>query len=93
MAIYLLLALIFIALCSLGIYYLLRSLGNDGVEAAAPGSCRSGRCGVTPRPRTVVGEVPASALGVMPNGDSAGAETTPIDAITRADARSPNQTL
>jgi len=93
MAIYLLLALIFIALCSLGIYYLLRSLGNDGVEAAAPGSCRSGRCGVTPRPRTVVGEVAASDLRRLRQDDATTADATPIDPITRADARSPNQTL
>ena len=30
----------------IGIYLLLKSMGQDGVEAAAPGSCRSGRCGV-----------------------------------------------
>lgn len=28
------------------IYLLLRSMGEDGVEVAAPGSCKSGRCGV-----------------------------------------------
>jgi hypothetical protein len=28
------------------IYLLLRSMGQDGVEVAAPGSCKSGRCGV-----------------------------------------------
>ena len=28
------------------IYFLLKSMGQDGVEIAAPGSCRSGRCGV-----------------------------------------------
>ncbi|MCM2308103.1 MAG: hypothetical protein NDI91_11645 [Sulfuritalea sp.] len=28
------------------IYLLLKSMGQDGVEIAAPGSCRSGRCGV-----------------------------------------------
>ena len=28
------------------IYLLLKSMGQDGVEVAAPGSCRSGRCGV-----------------------------------------------
>lgn len=30
------------------IYVVLKSMGRDGIEAAAPGSCRSGRCGVTP---------------------------------------------
>ncbi|MDI6747411.1 MAG: hypothetical protein QMD17_09715 [Rhodocyclaceae bacterium] len=28
------------------IYFLLKSMGQDGVEVAAPGSCKSGRCGV-----------------------------------------------
>lgn len=28
------------------IYYLLRSMGQDGVEVAAPTSCKSGQCGV-----------------------------------------------
>ena len=28
------------------IYFILRSMGQDGVEIAAPGSCKSGRCGV-----------------------------------------------
>ncbi|HNA29641.1 MAG TPA: hypothetical protein PLL19_12025 [Thiobacillaceae bacterium] len=31
-----------------GVYWLLKSMGEDGVEAAAPGSCKSGRCGVAP---------------------------------------------
>jgi hypothetical protein len=26
--------------------FLLKSMGQDGVEIAAPGSCKSGRCGV-----------------------------------------------
>lgn len=29
------------------IYWLLKSMGESGIEAAAPGGCRSGRCGVT----------------------------------------------
>ena len=28
------------------IYLLLKRMGQDGVEVAAPGSCKSGRCGV-----------------------------------------------
>jgi len=28
------------------IYVLLESMGQNGVEVAAPGSCKSGRCGV-----------------------------------------------
>ena len=44
-----LIALIAIALliASVGaIYFLLKSMGQDGIEIAAPGSCKSGRCGV-----------------------------------------------
>lgn len=44
-----LIALVAIALliASVGaIYMLLKSMGQDGVEIAAPGSCKSGRCGV-----------------------------------------------
>ena len=44
-----LIALVAIALliASVGaIYFLLKSMGQDGVEIAAPGSCKSGRCGV-----------------------------------------------
>ncbi len=28
------------------IYLLLRNMGEEGIEVAAPGSCKSGRCGV-----------------------------------------------
>ncbi len=28
------------------IYALLRNMGEDGIEVAAPGSCKSGQCGV-----------------------------------------------
>jgi hypothetical protein len=44
-----LIAVLLIALCVVAIYLLLRSMGRGGIEAAAPGSCRSGRCGVQPR--------------------------------------------
>jgi hypothetical protein len=39
-------ALLVIPLAVFGIVLLLRSMGENGVEAAAPGSCKSGRCGV-----------------------------------------------
>lgn len=32
------------------IYLLLRSMGEEGTEVAAPGSCKSGRCGVRRAP-------------------------------------------
>ena len=44
-----LIAILLIAVCVVAIYLLLRSMGQGGIEAAAPGSCRSGRCGVHPR--------------------------------------------
>ena len=34
------------------IYLLLKSMGEDGVEIAAPGSCKRGRCGVQHRTTT-----------------------------------------
>jgi hypothetical protein len=41
------LAAIALLIASVGaIYFLLKSMGQDGVEIAAPGSCKSGRCGV-----------------------------------------------
>ncbi len=44
-----LIALVLLAASVAGVYLLLKSMGQDGVEAAAPGSCKSGRCGVQPR--------------------------------------------
>jgi uncharacterized protein (UPF0333 family) len=38
----LLIALVLIAVSVTGVYLLLKSMGRDGVEAAAPGSCKSG---------------------------------------------------
>jgi hypothetical protein len=43
--------LIFVAIIVLiaavgAIYLLLKNMGQDGIEAAAPGSCKSGKCGV-----------------------------------------------
>jgi hypothetical protein len=29
-----------------GIYLLLKNMGEEGIDIAAPGSCRRGRCGV-----------------------------------------------
>ena len=41
-------ALIVLAIAVGSIYWLLKSMGEDGIEVAAPGSCKSGRCGVKP---------------------------------------------
>lgn len=63
------------------IYWLLKSMGESGIEAAAPGSCRSGRCGVTPEKRPVGGNASSSS------------EDSMIGEITRKDALSHKQTL
>ncbi|MDD5364215.1 MAG: hypothetical protein PHR30_02645 [Gallionellaceae bacterium] len=44
-----LIALVLLLVSVVGVYLLLKSMGQDGVEAAAPGSCKSGSCGVQPR--------------------------------------------
>lgn len=64
-----------------GLYLLLKSMGEDGVEAAAPGSCKSGKCGVQPR---------------RPAGDAAqpvDEQYIQVDEIKRKDALSNNQLL
>ncbi len=43
-----LVAIVLLLVSVVGVYLLLKSMGQDGVEAAAPGSCKSGRCGVQP---------------------------------------------
>lgn len=43
-------ALILLAVAVGAIYLLLKNMGEDGVEVAAPGSCKSGRCGVRRKP-------------------------------------------
>ena len=47
-----LIALVLLAACVAAVYLLLKNMGENGIEAAAPGSCRSGRCGVQ-APRNV----------------------------------------
>lgn len=40
-------AAIIVLIAAVGaIYLLLKDMGQDGIEAAAPGSCKSGKCGV-----------------------------------------------
>jgi hypothetical protein len=74
-----LVAIALLLACVLGLYLLLRSMGRDGVEAAAPGSCRSGRCGVQP-----------NRAGEAGTGD---VKVVRIDEIRRKDAPSENQVL
>jgi hypothetical protein len=47
-------ALILLAVAVGAIYLLLKNMGEDGVEIAAPGSCKSGRCGVRRKPEEEV---------------------------------------
>lgn len=41
-----LIALIVLAIAVSTIYLILKNMGEEGIEVAAPGSCKSGRCGV-----------------------------------------------
>jgi hypothetical protein len=45
-------ALILLAVAVGAIYLLLKHMGEDGVEVASPGSCKSGRCGVRCSPKS-----------------------------------------
>jgi hypothetical protein len=67
------------------IYWLLKSMGESGIEAAAPGSCRSGRCRVTPQNSPDPGTA-STPLAVMP-------ADVLTNEVTRKDALSPGQTL
>jgi hypothetical protein len=45
-------ALVLLAIAVGAIYLLLKNMGEEGVEIAAPGSCKSGRCGVRCAPKS-----------------------------------------
>ena len=45
-------ALILLAIAVGAIYLILKNMGEEGIEIAAPGSCKSGRCGVRCAPVT-----------------------------------------
>ncbi len=45
-------ALILLVVAVAAIYLVLKNMGEDGIEIAAPGSCKSGRCGVRCAPVT-----------------------------------------
>lgn len=76
-----LIALVLIAVSVAGVYLLLKSMGQDGVEAAAPGSCKSGRCGVQSRE---AGEAGSAGVEV---------QYVHMDEVKRVDAGSRNQVL
>jgi len=39
------------------VYLILKNMGEEGVEVAAPGSCKSGRCGARCTPKTAAQDV------------------------------------
>ena len=41
-----LIAILLLAIAVGTIYLILKNMGEEGIEVAAPGSCKSGRCGV-----------------------------------------------
>lgn len=45
-------AIILLAIGVGAIYLILKNMGEEGIEVAAPGSCKSGRCGVRCAPAT-----------------------------------------
>lgn len=55
-------AFILLAAAVGAIYLLLKNMGEDGVEVAAPGSCKSGRCGVRCAPKREAQSHPEEAL-------------------------------
>lgn len=67
------------------IYWLLKSMGESGIEAAAPGSCRSGKCGVAAS-NCSSGSCAPSPLAELP------ADVLTGD-VVRKDALSSRQTL
>lgn len=64
-------ALLVLALAVGAIYGLLKSMGAEGVEVAAPGSCRSGRCGVACK--TTEAADPSDAAEIDTPADAPGA--------------------
>ena len=56
-----------IAVCV--IYLLLKNMGEEGIEVAAPGSCKSGRCGVSCAPVVYERHEAAEEILVEPEPD------------------------
>ncbi len=48
------------------IYFLLKKMSEEGIDIAAPGSCKRGRCGVPSRP--LVKEAPLQTADVGDQG-------------------------
>lgn len=62
-----LIALVLLAASVTAIYLLLKNMGENGIEAAAPGSCRSGRCGVQPSREEAAEPKPAHLYSISPD--------------------------
>jgi hypothetical protein len=52
------------------IYLLLKSMGEDGIDIAAPGSCKRGRCGIPARPPIEESEEAPQAADAVDHGKS-----------------------
>lgn len=63
-----LIALVLLAAAIGAIYLILKNMGEEGIEIAAPGSCKSGRCGVRCAPTAEA---------------QAGQESEPLDDVER----------
>ncbi len=60
------------------IYVLLRNMGEDGIEVAAPGSCKSGQCGVRKGGACAQGQPgEAAELALAEAGDPPQGDTEP----------------
>ena len=62
-------ALIVLVIAVGAIYLLLKNMGEEGIEVAAPGSCKSGRCGVRCAPVTDEHHEAAEEMIVEPEPD------------------------
>ena len=62
-------ALIVLVIAVGAIYLLLKNMGEEGIEVAAPGSCKSGRCGVRCAPVTDERYEAAEEMIVEPEPD------------------------
>lgn len=64
-------ALVILAAGVAALYLLLKNMTEEGIDIAAPGSCKRGRCGVPSRsPLEVVEEAPLQAADVGDQGKS-----------------------
>jgi hypothetical protein len=65
-----LIAIVLLLACVGAIYLLLRNMGQDGIEVAAPTSCKSGRCGVDGKAGCRNDEVRAAEFGELAERDA-----------------------